>query len=153
MNVVEWLRANKLTINMFFVLTKKNGNCDNQVNISRVSLCRVYSTRFLGGVIIDRYLKWTDHLNHVQSRSLRELGFYAKLERSYCHLRLSLCMIGRVSLSRVYSTRFLCVIIDRYLKWTDQLNHVQSRSLRELGFYAKLERSYCHLRFSLCMIH
>ena len=49
-NVIEWLRAYKLPINigkthyMFFVLTKKNGNCDNQVNIDRVSLSRVFST-------------------------------------------------------------------------------------------------------------
>ena len=57
-NVVEWLRANKLTINigkthyMFFVLTKKHGKCDNQVNIGEECPSRVYCTLFFC-VIID----------------------------------------------------------------------------------------------------
>ena len=48
--VVDWLRANKLTINigktnyMFFVLTRNQGKCDRQVNIGGVSLSRVYCT-------------------------------------------------------------------------------------------------------------
>ena len=78
--MVEWLRAIKLSLHMFFVLTKKNGNCDNQVNIARVSQSRVYSTRFLG-VIIDRYLKWTDYLNHVQSKVSKGIRILCKARK------------------------------------------------------------------------
>ena len=85
-NVVEWLRANKLTMNigkthyMFFVLTKKHGKCDNQVNIGGVSLSRVYCTRFLG-VIIDCCLKWADHLNHVKSEVSKGIGIICKARK------------------------------------------------------------------------
>ena len=85
-NVVDWLRANKLTINigkthyMFFVLTKKHGKCDKQVNIGGVSLSRVYCTRFVG-VIIDCYLKWADHLNHVKSKVSKGIGIICKARK------------------------------------------------------------------------
>ena len=85
-NVVDWLRANKLTINigktnyMFFVLTRNQGKCDRQVNIGGVSLSRVYCTRFLG-VIIDCYLKCADHLNHVKSKVSKGIGIICKARK------------------------------------------------------------------------
>ena len=65
---------------MFFVLTTKYGKCDNQVNIGGVSLSRVYCTRFLG-VIIDCYLKWADHLNHVKSKVSMGIGIICKARK------------------------------------------------------------------------
>ena len=70
--LVEWLHANKLSINInktHYVIfsLRKNTFSDENIYISNHVIKRVSKTKFLG-VILDSKINWSEHINYIKSK-------------------------------------------------------------------------------------
>ena len=85
--VVEWLKANKLSLNVkkthFMVFRSHrrdlNTNCNLQIN--GVTIEKVDHTKFLG-VVIDSLLSWQKHVSHVKGKIARGLGIICRAKKN-----------------------------------------------------------------------
>ena len=77
--VVEWLRANRLSLNidktnfMIFHAHQKRISPTSTISIERKNILRVNETKFIG-VTMDSHLTWASHLNRVKQKVARGLG-------------------------------------------------------------------------------
>ena len=87
-HVMEWMRANKLTINvtktkaMVFHSNKKSIPQDFTFTLGTTSIPYVKSTKYLGLTFDDR-LSWSFHLNNIKIKLSKSLGALFKI-RNYC---------------------------------------------------------------------
>ena len=83
-NVLTWLKANKLSINvkktklMIFRPRQKTLPVTRQIIIENNVLEQVDNTKFLG-VYIDQHLTWKTHVNLLRLRFLNLSGYFIKL--------------------------------------------------------------------------
>ena len=84
--VSEWLRANKLSINIGktnFLLFHKSRDKDNLplklpiLEINNVPIKRISATKFLG-VQIDENINWTQHITLTENKMAKQLGILYK---------------------------------------------------------------------------
>ena len=84
--IVEWLRTNKLSLNLkktHFVLFRKHRGkvkLEKNLMVDNVKIEQAYETKFLG-VIIDEYLLFKHHVNYVKGKVARGLGILYKTKR------------------------------------------------------------------------
>jgi hypothetical protein len=75
----EWLRSNKLSLNvnkthyMLFTPPKKNDDILINLNIEGSCIEKVYQTKFLG-VILDKDLSWKPHIAYVKGKISKNIG-------------------------------------------------------------------------------
>ena len=87
--LVEWLRANRLSLNigkthaMIFGKTKNLANTNPDIYIDGTRLDIVTSTKFLG-VILDSELTWKSHINHLSKKIAKSVGIIS-LARKNLH--------------------------------------------------------------------
>ena len=86
--VIDWLRANKLTLNtdkthfVLFRRQQKLSNLTQSLIISGQHIAQVKSTKFLG-IIIDDSLKWGEHAKYVKGKISRGIGILCKARRYF----------------------------------------------------------------------
>jgi hypothetical protein len=77
----KWFIANKLSLNIsktcYMVFSSKS-NDDIVLYYGRHSIAKVDSCRYLG-VIIDKELKWTAHIEQLYSKLIKFTGIFYKL--------------------------------------------------------------------------
>ncbi len=82
--VAEWLKANKLTLNVkktkFVIFGFRHnlaGNIDTSLYINHEQIERVQSIKYLG-MILDEQLSFEEHIDYLVSKSVKELGILRK---------------------------------------------------------------------------
>ena len=80
--VNEWLKANKLSLNVdktnFMLFSPRNRNIPIiDIKIDGNSIERVYETKFLG-VIIDENLSWGPHIRYIKNKISKSIGIILK---------------------------------------------------------------------------
>ena len=134
--VTDWLKANKLSINISktqYILFMKPSQTDNiplklpNLKIDRSSIKRARSTKFLG-VIIDEHINWKEHINLIKSKVSKNLGVMYKTKNfldqnclkklyfSFIHTYLNYCNMAWASnfkthLKKLYTTQRKASII------------------------------------------
>lgn len=84
----EWLRSNKLSINLekttFMLFKTKSKPCSltKPVVFSQQKISKVSSTRFLG-IVIDENLTWKAHIAHISKKIARSIGIIAKARKVF----------------------------------------------------------------------
>ena len=76
--LIQWIRANKLSLNVdksqFIVFSKGRRNHDTlEVKIDGKTVKRVSSIKFLG-VLIDERLSWSEHVAYIRGKISRSIG-------------------------------------------------------------------------------
>ena len=84
-HVTEWLRANKLSLNLkktHFIIFRRprtKVKLDSELIIDGVKINSVCNTKFLG-VMIDQRLNFFDHIQYIKGKVSRGVGFYISAE-------------------------------------------------------------------------
>ena len=85
--VLDWFRANKLTLNLsksVCILFSEKANNDFIVKVDDIKLKQVHSTKFLG-VHIDSKLKWNVHVNNLVLKLKRNIHLL-RTSRNYLNI-------------------------------------------------------------------
>ena len=111
MNIAEWLKANKLSLNIkkthFMVFSNKNKTPTNMIlHIGGQPIEKVEHTKFVG-VILDHKITWKKHINYIPVKLQKELALLKKFENiltvtlwsvcttpSYIHIWYTVIMFG-----------------------------------------------------------
>ena len=85
--IVEWLRANRLSLNIdktnFMVFKPKFKTCDGvRITIDNSLIQKVTHTKFLG-VIIDDKLSWSQHISYIKNKIAKSLGIILKARKVF----------------------------------------------------------------------
>ena len=83
--VFDWLRSNKLTLNIakskYMIVTNKRNITPMSIHIQDTELGECESYKYLG-VIFDRKLNWKAHIDYIYGKISRTVGCLAKLRHS-----------------------------------------------------------------------
>ena len=83
--VFDWLRSNKLTLNIakskYMIVTNKRNITPMSIHIQDTELGECDSYKYLG-VIFDRKLNWKAHIDYIYGKISRTVGCLAKLRHS-----------------------------------------------------------------------
>ena len=86
MNVTDWLRANKLSLNLkktHFILFRRQRarlKLNKELIIDNVKIDNARNTKFLG-VIIDQQLNFSDHIHYTKGKMARGVGILYKCRK------------------------------------------------------------------------
>ena len=86
-NVSEWLKINKLTLNVkklhFIIFHNRQKKIDivPKINIDKNQIDQIHSTKFLG-VLINENLTWSDHIAAVLNKTNKNVGIIRKLNKT-----------------------------------------------------------------------
>ena len=86
LNIVEWLRANRLSLNvsktkyMIFGPPRKLYEKDINIMLSGIKVDEVSNIKFLG-VILDNKLQWKDHISYVSKKVSKCIGILYKARK------------------------------------------------------------------------
>ena len=141
--VVDWLRANKLSLNLkkthFVLFRRKRGKVklDRDLIVDNVKIEQANKTKFLG-VMIDEYLSFEHHVNHIKGKVARGLGILYKAKRFL--LERSLLQLYN---SFIYPYRNYCIVVwgntcDSFLL---PLIRLQKKAMRILKGAKKLDHT------------
>ena len=130
--VVDWLRANKLSLNigkthyMIFCSRRRNTNINSKLSINNIELECVEQTKFLG-VIIDSTLKWDKHISTVKSKVSRGLGIIRKAKKT-----LNKTCLITLYYSMIYSYLTYCIEVwgNASNVYMDPLFKIQKKAVR-----------------------
>ena len=87
-NVVDWLRVNKLSLNLkkthFIIFQKQKAriNVYTELIVDGVKIEMKNSTKFLG-VMLDKYLTFNDHIQYIKGKVSRGLGILIKCRKYF----------------------------------------------------------------------
>ena len=87
-NVVEWLRINKLSLNLkkthFIIFRRKRKKIllNNDLIMDGVKINMIDKSKFLG-VIIDQYLTFSDHILYIKGKMARSMGILYKCKKYF----------------------------------------------------------------------
>lgn len=160
--VDQWLKANKLTLNlrkthyMVFHRSKiKFNNTTSTIKICNEEIECVNTTKFLG-VIIDNKLKWTDHIVHIKNKISKSIGILYKT-RKY---------LDKHTLRNLYYTFVYPYLIYCVEVWgnasgihLDPIIKLQKQCVRTISFAAYREhtepifKELCILNFNKLVTH
>ena len=112
-NVMDWLKANNLSLNVMkteFILTGTTQNILKigdllAIRVQGDTIKRVYKAKYLGKVIDDK-LTWKDHIDHVSLKIKRNLGIMKCVKND----------ISKESLIALYRT-----MVEPYLRYCNNI--------------------------------
>ena len=106
--IAEWLKVNKLTLNinktLCMLFSKKHNHADISIKLEDKLINRVSETKFLG-VIIDDKLNWKAHISYISGKICRAIGVIIKARN-----------LGKEALLSLYYT-----LIFPYLTYCNQV--------------------------------
>ncbi len=115
--VAEWLKANKLTLNVkktkFVIFGSKHklaGNRDTPLYINQEQIERVKSIKYLG-MILDEQLNFEEHIDYLISKTVNKLGILRK-SREFLDQKTSLLLYKSLVLHALFCS--FC----NFCKWT-----------------------------------
>ena len=133
MYVCEWLKANRLSLNIkkcnYMIFNSKNkhyNNTTHDVNLSNESIQRVDTTKFLG-VLIDSNLTFKYHINQIANKVVKSIGIMNRLKHIFptAVLRTLYC-----SLILPYLTYCNIVWGNTFRTYTNKLVMLQKKATR-----------------------
>ena len=112
-NVMDWLKANNLSLNVMkteFILTGTNQNILKigdllAIRVQGHTVKHVYKAKYLG-IVIDDKLTWKDHIDYVSLKIKRNLGIMKRVRND----------IHKESLIAVYRT-----MVEPYLRYCNNI--------------------------------
>ena len=128
--VINWLRANKLIINLTkthsMLFTKKIGNFNLHLQIQDIQLEENFETSFLG-VIIDNRLSWKQHIQYISGKISKSIALMRLLRNKFPKRILKI-----IYMSLIYSYINYCNLIwgGAYKNNIDPLIKLQKKALR-----------------------
>ena len=106
--IAEWLKVNKLTLNIkktiCMIFSKRHNHADVSIKLEGKLITRVSQTKFLG-VIIDDKLNWKAHTSYISGKIFRAIGVIIKARN-----------LGKDALLSLYYT-----LIFPYLTYCNQV--------------------------------
>jgi hypothetical protein len=82
--VLEWLRANKLSLNInkshCMIFSNRQVNYNDNIKMNNEIIENVNSSKFLG-VILDNKLCWSEHIAYIKGKISRNLGIVCKARK------------------------------------------------------------------------
>jgi hypothetical protein len=80
--IVEWLNANKLSINpsktKFIIFKSKYKSLNQEITLKEKNIKQAFYVKFLG-VVIDHDFTWKNHVSSVLKNIIKSAGLIAKL--------------------------------------------------------------------------
>ena len=130
--VIDWLRANKLTLNtdnthfVLFRRQQKLANLTQSLIISVQHIAQVKSTKFLG-IIIDDSLQWGEHMKYVKGKMSRGIGILYKARRYF-----NLDTLKTLYYAFLFSHLYYCIEVwgNTFNVHIDPLEKMIKRALR-----------------------
>ena len=123
--LLDWFRANKLTLNLektSCVLFKKNGNRQEiELEIDSISIPSTSHTKFLG-LWLDSHLNWSLHLSKL----------FTKLKRNKALLRLGKNLMNEAAKKLVYHLHISSHIQYGLLLWGNNITNDQVNKLQRI---------------------
>ena len=119
LNIInDWFRANRLSLNTdktkFMVFRQPNSACLNiDLKINNVALDRVTDFNFLG-LIVNEFLKWQSHINHISMKLGRVIGILRRLKQ----------FVPKRILLMMYNSLFLPHLYYHLILWGDELGRI-----------------------------
>ena len=86
--VVEWLRANKISLNLkkrrYILFRRHRGKMkiEKDININGIKVEKTDKTKFLG-VVLDQHLSFAHHTNYIRGKVARGIGILYKCRRLF----------------------------------------------------------------------
>ena len=141
--IVDWLRLNKLSLNLkkthFILFHKKRSNVSlsEDLVIDGAKIDRVEKTKFLG-VIIDQTLSFQSHINHIKGKISRGIGILYK-----CRPYINEETMKTLYHSFIYPYFTYCIEVWGNICPThlDALVRIQKRAVRTIVGARKFEHS------------
>ena len=130
--LVEWLNANKLTLNvkkthfMVFDTARSSNQINNQVIINGQVIDRVDSTKFLG-VLLDSKLNFKKHIAHVRSKVSKGIYILGRARKFFDEITLKNLYYAFIHPYFTYCREVWGGTFDTYLR---PLEILQKRALR-----------------------
>ena len=135
-NLSDWLRANKLSLNikktevLLFVPPSKKPNFKYKLKLDGVKLRAIDSVKYLG-LQLDDKLKWNSHISQLKLKLSRAIGILSKL-RNKVPLNI---------LKMVYHSIFNSYILYGLQIWSQNsqsirstIQKLQDRAIRKITF-------------------
>ena len=137
--VVEWLKANRLSLNakksklLIFQSKRKTLNYDNfSIKLDGVKLKPESYVKYLG-MIIDNHLSWDDHIQNLSIKLSRANGILAKL-RHFVPRKTLISVYYAIFHSHLY---YGCIVWSQSIaKNVKKINVLQKKCLRIINFAA-----------------
>ena len=124
-NLMDWFRANKLTLNLektSCMLFKKSGNKTKiHLEIDGIEIDSASNTKFLG-LWLDSHLNWSLHLTKL----------FIKLKRNKALLRLGGNLLNEAAKKLVYHSHISSHIQYGLLLWGNNINSKQLNKLQKI---------------------
>ena len=131
--VVDWLQANKLSLNikktqfMVFNLGRTNRDSSNKILINGVNIERVNNAKFLG-VILDSKLSWLQHIQYLKVKISKGIGILSKARKC-----LSLSTLITMYYSFIYPYITYCIECwgSACHKYLETINKLQKKNSKD----------------------
>ena len=131
-HVVDWLRLNKLSLNLkktHFVLFRKKQDrvcLSEDLLVDNVKIDRVDSTKFLG-IFIDEHLSFQKHINYIKGKVSRAIGILYK-----CRPVLNQNTLKMLYNTIIYPYFTYCIEVwgNTYSSYLEPLFKAQKRAIR-----------------------
>ena len=151
-NVTEWLKNNKLTLNLsktnFMVMTtqgKRFNDDECNIIVDNVIIERVTNCKFLGVVLDDKFT-WKLHIDHIKNKVSKGLGILLKSRKILD--RESLVTLYN-ALIKPYFTYGLTIWGNTFKSYLKRLEIVQKKIMSVITFsdyYAHTTPLFCELK-------
>ena len=141
--IVEWLRANKLSLNLkktHFILFRRKGSkveVSKDVIVDNEKISMVDKTKFLG-VVIDKCITFENHIAFIKGKVSRGLGILYKCRRIF-HKNTLLTLYN--SFIYPYIQYCICVWGSACVTHLDPLIKLQKRAIRVISGARRLDHT------------
>ena len=88
----------------------------------------------------------------VQIHQSRETH-YVVFHRARIKTKSSEISIRANKISRVFSTKFLRIIIDDQLKWLEHIQYIKNKVSKSVGVLCKMQKYLASKHYIICIIH
>ena len=133
-NVQDWFRANKLTLNVektvYMKFHRKNSSTtDLNLELNGVTIPRVQSTKFLG-TWIDDTLTWKHHISNTMTKLNTKLGLLYRSKHFLTTHAMRILYFAQFQSVLSYSCVVWGPMLDK--KWLNQLQKLQNRAVLQI---------------------
>ena len=124
-NLDIWFKSNMLSLNIsktnVMNINSKNTSTTNTIKLGDLTLPTVDTTKFLG-VIIDKKLTWTKHINTIISKILANKNLLAKAKH----------LLTPEAKKHIYYAHIHSHLIYANTVWSEQMTSKQKKSLEKI---------------------
>ena len=142
-NVISWLRVNKLSLNLkkthyvLFHRKRSKFSIEKEVMVDGVKIHQVEKTKFLG-IVIDENLSFVHHVKYIKGKVARGIGILCKARR-LVHQSTMVTLYN----SFIYPYLYYCIAIwgNTFSSYLEPLVKLQKRAVRLIKGAKRLDHT------------